>query len=81
LIFEVLMHATLAGSQHTTMHALATHPPALHLVPDLGSFGLLDWRAYDAMFQAGYACAKRELDAGGLSRRLWEGRIATAAPS
>jgi predicted acylesterase/phospholipase RssA len=81
LLFEVLMHATLAGSQHTTMHALSTHPPALHLVPDLGSFGLLDWRAYEAIFQAGYDCAKRELDAGALPRGLWEGRIVTDAPS
>jgi hypothetical protein len=73
-VFDVLMHATLVGSQHTTELALAKHRLALHLEPQLARFGILDWRAYESLFEAGYVCAKRELDAGALQRSLWEGR-------
>jgi predicted acylesterase/phospholipase RssA len=73
-VFDVLMHATLVGSQHTTELALSEHRLALHLEPQLARFGILDWRAYEALFEAGYVCAKRELDAGALPRSLWEGR-------
>lgn len=74
-LFDTLLHSTLVGSRHTTLEALATHPPALHLVPDLSKFRALEWRAYDALFDAGYTCARRALDAGALPRGLWEGRI------
>jgi predicted acylesterase/phospholipase RssA/CRP-like cAMP-binding protein len=74
-LFEVLMHATLASSQHATQQSLSSHPPALYLVPDLARFRVLDWRAYEALFQAGYTSAKRALEAGELPRSLWEGRI------
>jgi predicted acylesterase/phospholipase RssA/CRP-like cAMP-binding protein len=78
-LFDVLVHATLVGSQHLTALSLANHPPALHLVPDLGRFGVLDWRAYEAIFQAGYASAKRDIEEGKLPRNLWEGRLEGAA--
>jgi hypothetical protein len=62
-----------------TAQSLSSHPPALHLVPDLAKFRVLDWRAYEALFQAGYASAKHELEAGRLPRSLWEGRLEDTA--
>jgi len=78
-LFDVLVHATLVGSQHMTALSLSSHPPALHLVPDLAKFRVLDWGAYEALFQAGYASAKQELEAGRLPRALWEGRLEDTA--
>jgi predicted acylesterase/phospholipase RssA/CRP-like cAMP-binding protein len=72
-LFDVLMHATLVGSQHSTEVALSEHRLALYLEPELERFRILDWRAYESLFQAGYVCAKRALDAGALQRSLWEG--------
>jgi hypothetical protein len=79
-LFDTLMHATLAGSQRTTETARSSHPPALYLTPDLGDFGILDWRAYEGLFRKGYECAKRELDRGALPRRLWEGAFEYPTP-
>jgi predicted acylesterase/phospholipase RssA len=78
-LFEVLMHATLVGSQHTTKQSLADHPPALYLVPELTTIRLLEWGAYEALFQAGYTATKRAIEEGAFPRRLWEGRIEDAA--
>jgi len=74
-IFDTLVHAPLAGSQHGTELSLSKHPLALHLVPQLEGFRILNWGAYPALFEAGYVCAKRELDAGSLPRSLWEGTV------
>jgi predicted acylesterase/phospholipase RssA/CRP-like cAMP-binding protein len=74
-LFDILMHSTLVGSDRLTAMALASHPPALHLVPPLSEFSILDWRAFEALYEAGYTCAKREIEAGKLPRRLWEGRL------
>ncbi len=74
-LFDILMHATLAGSQHTTELSLSRHPPALHLALDLTDHRVLDWRAFEALYRAGYTQAKRALDAGALSRSLWEGAV------
>jgi NTE family protein len=73
-LFETLVHATLVGSQRTTTASLSRHPPALYLAPDLSRFHLLDWRSYEALFEAGYACAKREIESGAFPRSLWDGR-------
>jgi predicted acylesterase/phospholipase RssA/CRP-like cAMP-binding protein len=78
-LFDVLMHATLVGSQYTTTLSLSSHPPALYLVPELEKFRVLDWGAYEPIFQAGYASAKRAIEAGGLPRTLWEGRLEDTA--
>ena len=78
-LFDVLVHATLVGSQRMTALSLSSHPPALHLVPDLAKFRVLDWGAYEALFQAGYASAKHALEAGRLPRALWEGRLVDTA--
>ena len=78
-LFDVLVHATLVGSQRTTALSLDRHPPALYLAPDLGKFRVLDWRAYEALFEAGYVSAKRELDSGAIPRGLWEGHLEDSA--
>ena len=78
-LFDVMMRATFVGSQRTTEMSLSAHPPALYLVPDVSKFRILDWRAYEAIFRAGYDCAKRELDAGALPRALWAGSLDVAA--
>jgi predicted acylesterase/phospholipase RssA len=72
-LFDILMHATLVGSQHRTELSLSEHRLALHLEPQLAKFRILDWGAYQSMFDAGYECAKRAIDAGALQRSLWEG--------
>lgn len=74
-LFDVLVHATLVGSQRTTALSLERHPPALYLAPDLGRYRVLDWRAYEALFEAGYVSAKRALDSGAIPRGLWEGPL------
>jgi len=78
-LFEILMHATLAGSDFRTERWLSTHPPTLHLAPPLGRFGVLDWRAYEGLYRAGYDDAKRELESGKLPRTLWEGTLEDVA--
>jgi predicted acylesterase/phospholipase RssA len=79
LLFETLTRSTVVGSRNATEKALSSRPPALHLVPDLSKFGMLDWRAFEGLFEAGYTCARRELDAGALPRTLWEGQIEDSA--
>jgi predicted acylesterase/phospholipase RssA/CRP-like cAMP-binding protein len=78
-LFDTLVHATLAGSQRTTAMSLGRHPPALYLAPELAKFRVLDWRAHEALFEAGRACARREIEAGALPRRLWEGPLERSA--
>jgi predicted acylesterase/phospholipase RssA len=74
-LFDIIVHATLVGSQRTTAASLSRHPPALYLAPDLSKFHLLEWRSYEGLFEAGYASARREIESGALPRSLWEGRI------
>lgn len=74
-MLDTLTRSTIVGSQRTTETSLSSHPPALRLVPDLSDFGILHWGAYEAIYQAGYECARRELQAGALPRALWAGRI------
>jgi predicted acylesterase/phospholipase RssA/CRP-like cAMP-binding protein len=78
-LFEILMHATFAGSEYRTERSLSRHPPALHLAPSLARFGILDWRAYEALYRAGYDLAKQELESGKLPRTLWEGLLEDVA--
>jgi NTE family protein len=78
-LFEILMNATLASGQYTTARSLSRHPPALYLVPELANVGVLQWRAYEELFQTGYTSAKRAIEAGGLPRSLWEGHIEDSA--
>jgi predicted acylesterase/phospholipase RssA/CRP-like cAMP-binding protein len=79
-LFDVLTKATLVGSQRTTELSLSTHPPALYLVPSLTNFRVLEWTAYEALFEAGHACAKHEIEKGALPRSLWEGPLPDSAP-
>jgi predicted acylesterase/phospholipase RssA len=74
-MFDILMHATFAGSEYRTARSLAQHPPALHLAPSLTRFGILDWGAYEGIYRAGYDLAKQELESGRLPRTLWEGPV------
>lgn len=74
-LFDILMHATFVGSAFRTERSLSMHPPALYLVPSLARFGILDWRAYEALYRAGYDHACRQLESGKLPRTLWEGPL------
>jgi predicted acylesterase/phospholipase RssA/CRP-like cAMP-binding protein len=74
-VFDILAHATFAGSEFRTERSLASNPPALYLVPPLERHRLLDWRAYEALYRAGYDAARQELGAGKLPRSLWEGGL------
>jgi predicted acylesterase/phospholipase RssA/CRP-like cAMP-binding protein len=74
-LFDILMHATFAGSEFRTERSLSSHPPALYLTPSTAGFRILDWRAYEGLYRAGYDVAKQELESGKLPRTLWEGPI------
>jgi hypothetical protein len=74
-LFDILTHATFIGSEFRTERSLRRHPPALHLVPPLERFGILDWRAYEGLYRAGYDLARQELDSGKLPRTRWEGLL------
>ena len=74
-LFDTLVHATLVGSQRTTTSSLSRHPPALYLTPDLTRFHLLEWRAHERLFEAGYESARRAIESGALPCSLWDGRI------
>jgi predicted acylesterase/phospholipase RssA len=78
-IADILVRATLSGSQHTVDAARLRHPPALYLTPDLGQFNVLGWGDYEGLFRAGYESAMAELEAGRLPRSLWEGPLEGAA--
>ena len=80
-IFDILMHASFVGSGYRTERSLSMHPPALYLVPPLARFGVLDWRAYEALFRAGYDYARRELESGKLPRAHWEGPVLEDLPA
>jgi predicted acylesterase/phospholipase RssA/CRP-like cAMP-binding protein len=79
-LFDILMQSSLLGSQRTNELSRAHHPPALYLTPQLDRFRILGWHAYEQLFQAGYDCARREIDADRLPRALWEGRVQETAP-
>ena len=79
-LFDIMVRSTFVGSQHAVEGFLSSHPPALYLAPEVAKFGILEWGAYEALFQAGYACARRHLEAGALSPSLWEGPIQDAPP-
>jgi NTE family protein len=74
-LFDILMHATCAASEYRIERSLSRHPPALHLAPLLAHVGILDWRAYEAIYRAGYDIARKELESGKLPRKLWEGLL------
>jgi predicted acylesterase/phospholipase RssA/CRP-like cAMP-binding protein len=74
-IADILVRATLSGSQHNVETARLRNPPSLYLTPDLSKFYVLGWREYEALYQAGYECAMAELEAGRLPRSLWEGPL------
>jgi predicted acylesterase/phospholipase RssA/CRP-like cAMP-binding protein len=78
-LFEILMRATFVGSEYRTERSLSRHPPALHLVPSLARFGILEWRAYEGIYRAGYDVARQELESGKLPRTLWEGLLEDVA--
>jgi hypothetical protein len=79
-LFDILMRSTFVGSQSAVEGFLSRHPPALYLAPEVTQFGILEWSAYEALFQAGYAYARRHLDDGVLSSSLWEGPIQDPVP-
>ena len=60
-----MMRSTFVGSQHAVEGFLSSHPPALYLAPEVAKFGILEWGAYEALFEAGYACARRHLEGWG----------------
>jgi predicted acylesterase/phospholipase RssA len=68
-LFDVLTHATLVGSQRATATSLSRHPPTLYLTPELAEFRVLDWKAHEAIFQAGREYTKREIESGKFSRQ------------
>jgi predicted acylesterase/phospholipase RssA/CRP-like cAMP-binding protein len=78
-LFDILVQATLLGSQRTNEMTRADHPPALYLTPQLDRFRVLGWHAYEDLFKAGYECARQEIEADKLPRTLWEGRVEAAA--
>lgn len=60
-IFEVLVRSTMVGSAHTTQAALARGDASLVLSLPVTQFRMLDWRAHDELFEAGYRYARQQL--------------------
>jgi predicted acylesterase/phospholipase RssA len=60
-LFDVLMRSTLVGSKFRQETATARLKDILYLEPPVASFGMLQWRAHRALFDAGYHYAREQL--------------------
>jgi predicted acylesterase/phospholipase RssA len=60
-LFDILIRSTLVGSKFRQAAAAAQFKNVLYLEPPVGSFGILRWRAHEALFDAGYRYAREQL--------------------
>jgi predicted acylesterase/phospholipase RssA/CRP-like cAMP-binding protein len=71
-LFDILMRSTLVGSKFRQETAAARLGHVVYLTPPVAPFGILHWRAHEALFETGYRYARDEL-AG-----PWQERLALA---
>jgi predicted acylesterase/phospholipase RssA/CRP-like cAMP-binding protein len=60
-IFEILLRSSLVGSQRATLASLARGDASLYLPLPVARFGVLEWGAYDDLYQVGYTVASERL--------------------
>lgn len=72
-LFDILVRSTLVGSKFRQETMAAQLDQVIYLSPPVVPFGILNWRAYDALFEAGYEYARAELSGG------WRSRLPLAA--
>jgi NTE family protein/lysophospholipid hydrolase len=60
-ILNVLQRTAMVNSSRNARIALASNQANLLLTPPLEEFGLLDWTAHDALYEAGYRYATEAL--------------------
>jgi predicted acylesterase/phospholipase RssA len=60
-ILYVLQRTAMVNSSQNSQIALSSNQADLLLTPPLEEFGLLDWNAYDALYEAGYRYATEAL--------------------
>jgi NTE family protein/lysophospholipid hydrolase len=60
-ILNVLQRTAMVNSSRNARIALASNQADLLLTPPLEEFGLLDWTAHDALYEAGYRYASEML--------------------
>jgi predicted acylesterase/phospholipase RssA len=60
-LFDILMRSTLVGSKFRQQTAMTGAEQVVYLEPPVASFGILQWRAHRALFDAGYRYASAQL--------------------
>jgi predicted acylesterase/phospholipase RssA/CRP-like cAMP-binding protein len=60
-LFDILVRATLVGSKVRQEVAMARAETIVYLEPPVARFGALQWRAHEALFEAGYRYAGEQL--------------------
>jgi len=60
-LFDILVRSTLVGSKFRQQMAMSRAEQIVYLEPPVAAFGALQWRAYRALFDAGYRYAISEL--------------------
>jgi len=60
-LFDILVRSTLVGSKFRQQVAMSRAEQIVYLEPPVAAFGALQWRAYRALFDAGYRYAVSEL--------------------
>ncbi len=72
-LFDILMRSTLVGSKFRQQIMARQLDQVIHLSPPVVPFGILNWRAYESLFAAGYDYARAQLSGG------WRARLPRAA--
>jgi predicted acylesterase/phospholipase RssA len=60
-LFDILLRSSLVGSKFRQQAAMARAEQVVYLEPPVASFGMLQWRAHRALFEAGYNYAREQL--------------------
>jgi hypothetical protein len=68
-LFDILVRSTLVGSKFRQEIAASRLDQVVYLSPPVAPFGILQWRAHDALFETGYRYARDELS-GAWQERL-----------
>jgi predicted acylesterase/phospholipase RssA/CRP-like cAMP-binding protein len=60
-LFDILMRSTMVGSKYRQQTAAQSSDQVVYLEPPVASFGMLQWRAHDALFEVGLYHAREQL--------------------
>jgi hypothetical protein len=68
-LFDILVRSTLVGSKFRQETTASRLEQVIYLSPPVAPFGILQWRAHDALFETGYRYACEELSGS------WQARL------